>query len=121
FDVLIDENEQEVSDDWEDVRFQVLSACNSGVPIADGVTSCWSDDMIHFYKKSWSERSIADKRLSELRVMKLWENICSRIVQLKSHGNENAKRSALQLVKETNNTTYVKSNKSLFDKYFYFG
>ncbi|GJS50263.1 hypothetical protein Tco_0600384 [Tanacetum coccineum] len=118
FDVLIDENKEEVLDDWEDVRFQVLSACNSGVPIADEVTSCWSDDMIRFYKKSWSERSIANKSLSELRVMKLWENLCSRIVQLKSHHNENARRSALQLVKETDNTTGVKSNKSLFDKYF---
>ncbi|GJS56143.1 RNA-directed DNA polymerase, eukaryota, reverse transcriptase zinc-binding domain protein, partial [Tanacetum coccineum] len=40
FDVLIKENEEEVLDTWEDVRIQVISACNSGVPIADEVTSC---------------------------------------------------------------------------------
>ncbi|GKC99546.1 zinc knuckle CX2CX4HX4C containing protein [Tanacetum coccineum] len=40
------------------------------------------------------------------------------IVQLKSHRHENARRSALQLVKETDETTGIKSNKSLFDKYF---
>ncbi|GJR00894.1 zinc knuckle CX2CX4HX4C containing protein [Tanacetum coccineum] len=82
FDVLIEENEEEGLDTWEDVRIQVLSACNSGVPIVDE------------------------------------ENLCSRIVQLKSHRHENARRSALQLVKETDETTGIKSNKSLFDKYF---
>ncbi|GKB54606.1 zinc knuckle CX2CX4HX4C containing protein, partial [Tanacetum coccineum] len=82
FDVLIEENEEEVLDTWEDVRIQVLSACNSRVPIEEE------------------------------------ENLCSRIVQLKSHRHVNARRSALQLVKETDETTSVKSNKSLFDEYF---
>ncbi|GJS56145.1 hypothetical protein Tco_0629507 [Tanacetum coccineum] len=46
----------------------VLLVVIHGVPIAEwGLLDCWSDDMIHLYKKKSASgtRSIADKRLSE--------------------------------------------------------
>ncbi|GJU64103.1 zinc knuckle CX2CX4HX4C containing protein [Tanacetum coccineum] len=46
FDVLNEDIEDEDLDDWEDVRFQVLSTCNTRIPIADEVSSKWSDDML---------------------------------------------------------------------------
>ncbi|GKB40393.1 zinc knuckle CX2CX4HX4C containing protein, partial [Tanacetum coccineum] len=118
FDILNDGIEEEELDVWEDVRFKVLSAYNTGIPIVDEDTRDWSDDMVLFYKKSWSERSIANKNLSELRMIKLIENLHSRIVQLRDHRLGNARKIALKLVKDTDKAIGVKSNKSLFDKYF---
>ncbi|GJT46938.1 RNA-directed DNA polymerase, eukaryota, reverse transcriptase zinc-binding domain protein [Tanacetum coccineum] len=92
FDVLNEDIKDEDLDDWEDVRFQVLSTCNTGIPIADEVSSKW--------------------------VIKLLESLHSRIAQLKDHCHENARRIALQLVKETDEATGVKSDKGLFDKYY---
>ncbi|GJT92142.1 RNA-directed DNA polymerase, eukaryota, reverse transcriptase zinc-binding domain protein, partial [Tanacetum coccineum] len=87
-------------------RFDIL---NDG--IEEEELDVWED-------KIWSERSIANKNLSELRMIKLIENLHSRIVQLRDHRLGNARKIALQLVKDTDKAIGAKSNKSLFDKYF---
>ncbi|GKG32237.1 hypothetical protein Tco_0427187, partial [Tanacetum coccineum] len=91
---------REVSDDWEEVRARITTACNSGFPIAEEEINKWPDDIVKLYKEKWKKRSYVEKSPAELKLIEVMESLHNRIVQLNENLHVNARANALRLVKE---------------------
>ncbi|GJT13944.1 hypothetical protein Tco_0860986 [Tanacetum coccineum] len=118
FDVLNEVIDVEVSDDWEEVRARITTACNSGLPIAEEEINKWPDDIVKLYKEKWKKRSYVEKSPAELKLIEVMESLHNRIVQLNENLHVNARANALRLVKETDDATGVKSNSNLYTKFY---
>ncbi|PWA51007.1 reverse transcriptase zinc-binding domain-containing protein [Artemisia annua] len=64
FDALGSEQDSDNSDIWNDVKSQVDKACNSGIPILEGVVKGWNEDMINGNndnKKNEQKKNLGNK------------------------------------------------------------
>ncbi|PWA40036.1 zinc knuckle CX2CX4HX4C [Artemisia annua] len=116
FDLLMEEGANRETDLWNEVKKQVATACNSGIPIVDNVLKGWTTDMVRFYTVKWNNRimnNVSPQQHLEFKV----KNLSNQIVQLNRNLNKNAILIADQRLKSSVLTNQDQSD--LFFNRFY--
>ncbi|PWA41381.1 hypothetical protein CTI12_AA556490 [Artemisia annua] len=100
FDLLGDEGVNEGVDPWKEVKDQVVSACNTGIPIAENILKGWNTDMVKFYTVKWNSRTkhgISTKQQLENEM----NSLSHQIIQLNRNLAINSKLNAEKMLKHS--------------------
>ncbi|PWA38381.1 hypothetical protein CTI12_AA581910 [Artemisia annua] len=116
FDLLMEEGVNEITDLWNEVKKQVATACNSGIPIAENVLKGWSADMVRFYTVKWNNRIMNNGSPQQHLEFKI-KNLSNQIVQLNRNLNNNAILMADKMLKTSVLTTQDQRD-ILFNKFY---
>ncbi|PWA59002.1 ulp1 protease family, C-terminal catalytic domain-containing protein [Artemisia annua] len=112
FDVLGSEQDSDNSEFWNDVKSQVDKACNSGIPILEGVVKGWNEDMIKYYTEKWNTRIMMNGSPEQQLELKL-KSLSNSIVLLNRNITVNAKMNAEKMMQQSVLTSHD-SNDILF-------
>ncbi|PWA55663.1 hypothetical protein CTI12_AA245000 [Artemisia annua] len=114
FDASGSEQDIDNSEIWNDVKSQVDKACNSGIPILEGVVKGWNEDMIKYYTEKWNSRIMMNGSPEQQLELKL-KSLSNRIILLNRNIAVNAKMNAEKMMQKSVLTSHD-SNDVLFSK-----
>ncbi|PWA50741.1 hypothetical protein CTI12_AA469070 [Artemisia annua] len=109
FDLLREEGVNEGVDLWKEVKEQVVSACNTGVPIAENILKGWNTDMVKFYTVKWNSRTKHGSSIKQ-QLENEMNSLSRQIVQLNRNLAMNSKLNAEKMLKHSVLTTPINSD-----------
>ncbi|PWA34211.1 hypothetical protein CTI12_AA621350 [Artemisia annua] len=112
FDALGSEQDSDSSEIWNDVKSQVVKACDSGIPILEGVVKGWNEDMIKYYTEKWNSRIMRNGSPEQQLELKL-KSLSNRIILLNRNISVNAKMNAEKMMQKSVLTSHDNNDVSL--------